>query len=119
MQSWDEQIETVLITWVAACGDCGKVLPKEAISQLAPFYHDAATICLRHETDVRHVRGLTGLTPVLELWFARVALLDDFFEVVRPDRWLGRRCGGGSCRLRSWLSRLVLLALRRWRQAWN
>jgi len=51
-------------------------------SLLSPFYDDAATICLRHETDVRHVRRLAGLTPVPELHFARIALLDDFFQVV-------------------------------------
>jgi len=51
-------------------------------SLLSPFYDDAATICLRHETDVRHVRRLAGLTPVPKLHFAGIALLDDFFHVV-------------------------------------
>jgi len=50
--------------------------------RLSPFYHDAATICLRHETNVRHVRRLAGLTPVPKPYFARVTLLDEFFHVI-------------------------------------
>jgi hypothetical protein len=57
---------------------------KNALNEgsLLPFYHDAATTCLRPETNVRHVGRLARLAPVPKLDFARVALLDKSLYVV-------------------------------------
>jgi len=57
---------------------------------LSPLYYDAATAFLGHETHVRHVRRLTGLTPVSKPDFTRIPLLDKFFYVVPSGRRLWR-----------------------------
>jgi len=81
-------------------------------AELVSFDHNTATALLWHETDIRHVWRRAGLPPIPEFHFAGVALLDDFFNIERSRRGLGRIWHCGSRPLRFRLPQWALLIFR-------